>query len=296
MPAEKETKRNEWFQSWLKKIFSIRGLVIFSFFMAFIIAALVIIEYIGMFGKGLSSDHSRWAEFGDFIGGSLNPVFAFFGLFALLLTILLQSKELGLTRKEMEMTRAELTSQNETLVQQKFENTFFQMLKLHNYIVDSISLQTGRATNPIRHVGRACFVEMLNNLKIECRNLGPNAQSMEAINDKYSELFNKYRHSLAHYFRNLYYIYKFIDNGKISIGDKNFYGSLIKSQLSIYEVMLVFYNCFSDKGRGKFLPLAQNYSLFESMPEDLYIDPSHNEWLLTTDAVVPEPEAEETSV
>ncbi|MFI3217876.1 MAG: hypothetical protein QX189_01985 [Methylococcales bacterium] len=39
----------------------------------------------------------EWGQFGDFIGGTLNPLLSFLGLIALLVTIALQSKELELS-------------------------------------------------------------------------------------------------------------------------------------------------------------------------------------------------------
>ena len=67
------------------------------------------------FSEGLSNDHERWGTFGDFIGGTLNPILSFLALIALLLTVVLQSRqaeisknELELSRKEMEATRQEL--------------------------------------------------------------------------------------------------------------------------------------------------------------------------------------------
>ena len=45
--------------------------------------------YVHFFPGEIEADHSRWGEFGDFLGGTLNPFFALLGLLALLLTIVL---------------------------------------------------------------------------------------------------------------------------------------------------------------------------------------------------------------
>ena len=39
------------------------------------------------------ADHSKWGMLGDFFGGILNPIFSLLALLALLLTIVIQSKE-----------------------------------------------------------------------------------------------------------------------------------------------------------------------------------------------------------
>jgi uncharacterized membrane protein len=57
--------------------------------------------YFTNFTGGLSNKHDVWGTFGDFIGGTLNPILSFFALIALLLTIILQSRELEATREEL---------------------------------------------------------------------------------------------------------------------------------------------------------------------------------------------------
>jgi hypothetical protein len=60
-------------------------------------------------------DAAVWGQFGDYIGGVLNPILSFLTLGALILTIVIQnrqllvsSNELELSRKELELTREEL--------------------------------------------------------------------------------------------------------------------------------------------------------------------------------------------
>lgn len=62
-----------------------------------------------------SSDPAAWGQFGDFIGGTANPILSFITLVLLALTLGLQnrqlnisSRELELSRKELELTRQEL--------------------------------------------------------------------------------------------------------------------------------------------------------------------------------------------
>lgn len=64
--------------------------------------------YFFQFRSGLSDDTAIWGQFGDFVGGTLNSVFAFFSFMILLSSLRLQLKELRLTREELEATRKEL--------------------------------------------------------------------------------------------------------------------------------------------------------------------------------------------
>jgi uncharacterized membrane protein len=63
--------------------------------------AVVFWLYFTNFSGGLSNKNDVWGTFGDFIGGTLNPILSFFALIALLLTIILQSRELEATREEL---------------------------------------------------------------------------------------------------------------------------------------------------------------------------------------------------
>lgn len=62
-----------------------------------------------------SSDPAAWGQFGDFIGGTANPILSFITLVLLAFTLGIQnrqlnisSRELELSRKELELTRQEL--------------------------------------------------------------------------------------------------------------------------------------------------------------------------------------------
>jgi hypothetical protein len=57
--------------------------------------------YFTNFTGELSKKNDVWGTFGDFIGGTLNPILSFLALIALLLTIILQSRELEATRDEL---------------------------------------------------------------------------------------------------------------------------------------------------------------------------------------------------
>src|SRR5690606_31793689 len=75
--------------------------------------------------------------FGDQFGG-INALFTGLAFAGLIITIILQSQELRLQRQELRETRNEFIQQNETLKLQRFENTFFNLLDVHNKIVDNL--------------------------------------------------------------------------------------------------------------------------------------------------------------
>lgn len=74
---------------------------------SFGIAAAICIFYYYQFSGAISQEHSKWAEFGDFVGGTIGTLVSFFALFALLLTLSLQSKALRVSQQELKLTREE---------------------------------------------------------------------------------------------------------------------------------------------------------------------------------------------
>lgn len=106
--------------------------------------------------KILKVDSNTFGTFGDFIGGTLNPIFALFSLFAIIYTIKIQTEELELSRKELEETRQELKEsriaqqeqseslklQNKATELQIFENTFFKLIEL--WVNTRINIKYGK--------------------------------------------------------------------------------------------------------------------------------------------------------
>jgi len=77
------------------------------------------------FHGGISSTQNHWGVFGDFIGGTLNPILSLLGLLALLYTIYLQNEalisskeELTSSNEELRLSRKELKQSNTTAEKQ----------------------------------------------------------------------------------------------------------------------------------------------------------------------------------
>jgi hypothetical protein len=81
-------------------------------------SALVVILYLCVFAGHLSPDPAAWGQFGDYFGGTLNPILGVLGLFGLYYTIQLQIKAIKETRRQF--------------LREQFENRFFQLLGLLN--------------------------------------------------------------------------------------------------------------------------------------------------------------------
>ena len=238
-------------------------------------------------------------QFGD-VFGALNALFAGLAFAGVIWAIRLQQKGLKFQQKELELQREELAgqkeqleAQNQTLQKQNFESSFFQLLGLHNDIVNSMVISVYLGGERAVYQGRQCFdyllYEFRNNYD-EYKGAGerfwigmaqnPNKAKelmLERINAKYEELFDKYQSRVGHYFRNLYNLIKFVDQESDFPKDhknKKFYTNLIRAQLSSAELGLLFYNCLSERG-DKFEKLVVQYALLEDMDFKVLINGEH---------------------
>ncbi|KQO27992.1 putative phage abortive infection protein [Pseudomonas chengduensis] len=221
----------------------------------------------------LSIGRSSFGEWGDFFGGVLNPILTFLTFMGLLITIVIQQTELKESRKEFKRSADALDDQSKSLKKQNFESTFFQMLSLHNDIVNSIDLVEKESGNTTK--GRDCFrvfYTRLARLYRETKNKGKGKYPPESIAKLSYALFWKgHQAELGHYFRYLYNLIKFVDESEFSEG---LYIKLIRAQLSDQELFLLFYNSISDQGQ-KFRNYIEKYALFDNMPAIRILDKAH---------------------
>lgn len=267
-----------------------------------VIVTIVIISlWIGTYFLLRGMEPTDRGTFGDMFG-SINALFSGLALAGIILTILLQRKELKLQREELRDTRKEFETQNETLKLQRFENTFFNVLNQHHQIVNSIDYRYYKAKEKESEMGflsmsarknmpaeekevviingRDVFRFRYNKLKNELSNA---PSDFEVI---YLKHYQDAQTDFGHYFRNLYRMFKLVDQtdffyniSKVSNSEifelKYRYTSIIRAQISDYELLWLFYNCLSINGNEKFKPYIEKYSLFKNIPKVLIADPTH---------------------
>ena len=173
--------------------------------------------------------------------------------------------EVKATRKELEGQKEQMIEQNKTLKQQRFENTFFQMLNLHHQIVNSIDLP-----HPVNLKSRDCFRYLYESFY---NTMKDRDKSIHFSLEPYLVVYHRNESDLGHYFRNLYTITKFINNSEEI--EKQKYADILRAQLSSHELLLLFYNCLSDYGNQKFKPLVEEYQLLKNISHKYLVDISH---------------------
>lgn len=198
--------------------------------------------------------------------------------------------------------------QNVTLEEQKVETTFFQMLRFHNEIIPAIEMEVNKYGLPskddpeqnIKIAGRKCFVEYFKNYKIYFNSYLEDYMSeeiteevtYELINRSYDSFFEEYQSDLGHYFRNLLNLIRFVDTHDVP--NKKFYIDLVRSQLSNYELLLLFFHCLSHNG-NEFKPLIEKYAILASLPDDEIINLTRELYAPTAFEIILEEEEENKS-
>ena len=223
--------------------------------------------------KYLSGSYTAISEKGSFgdMFGSVNALFTALAFVGLIVTILIQRKELQLQRHELMLQREEMQGQkdqlklqNTTFKQQRLESTFFELLRVHNDIV--ASLFTVHSSHE-RH-GRDCLRIMV--LKIQ-QITGDNRRSirvdeiMDALNENEIPL-------LEQYFKQLYQTVKFIDDSEIE--EKQRFANFIQAQLDYNELKLLAYKGLSKHGKD-FKAVIEKYGLLGNFAPAMFFDENH---------------------
>ena len=225
--------------------------------------------------------------FGDMFG-AVNALFSGLAFAGLIATLLYQREELKLQRKELNEQKLEFREQNKTLKRQRFENTFFNMLSLQQEIVANISFDEVKTIIDFNahtqdkqrtsYNGRSLFREMYLNLKvsIDKKQFYQGVKGAIQANNYSAYSYISATTRFDHYFRHLYRIFKYVDTSDLIPSNERYeYACIVRSQLSDYELVMLFYNCLTSNGRAKFKPLIEKYSIFNNLREDLLAKKEH---------------------
>ena len=144
----------------------------------------------------IANDSATWGTFGDYLGGTLNPIISFLALIGLLYTIHQQAQEMQATRDELERTAEQQSRQSEIFNLQQFESTFFSLLEQHNKVVERIEVES-------------IYEELHNIYNKKIDQITTRKPSEELSNSHAIKSINQH-YELKSYFNLLFQILKFI--------------------------------------------------------------------------------------
>lgn len=211
---------------------------------------------------------AKTGTFGDSFG-VLNALFSGLAFGGLLITVFYQREDLGLTKEELQLTRTEIKAQH-------LETTFFHMLRLHQDVVSGMDLMAKTQEEQYRNVqGRDCFRIFRTRLERAYKNVkkeNPTQDEQAVIVQSFDRLWETSQSDLGHYFRGLYTAFKYLSEHDFT--DKKQYGNIARALLSDFELVILFYNCLTERGKN-FTRYAIEFEIFDNLDLTLLLANEH---------------------
>lgn len=205
--------------------------------------------------------------YGDMFG-AVNSLFSGLALIALICAAWMQ-------KIEIETQKSELVAVEKDRVLQRFESNFFELLRLREQSISSISMHLG---NSLKY-GRDVLNELANihskNLEhsvltalyscLNDENISNDIKWRDLYSKKYDELYSNGEIQLGTLTNGVYIISQFIDRSAIDHDSKKFYASVFCNQLSIHEQSLLLYYGLSNRGFLSMKPFLDKYGLLRHL-------------------------------
>lgn len=221
-----------------------------------IVCLILIVFYPFNVGFHISNNPQDWSNFGSYIGGVTGPLLSLLAFVGILISI---------ANQNIESHKSEI------------ENRILKYIEFHHNICNNVRIPC-RINDKHPKEGRLAFEFLyekeLKTFYEEIETAEPNLVEEKKIEKAFLLLYNKHGKRFGFYFRNLFYVIKYIDGSK-NIDNKS-YSELIRAQLSTPEIQMLMYNCLSKKGM-KFKNLVTKYGLINGIDEKEMIKPSHKE-------------------
>lgn len=208
-----------------------------------------------------------------------SAVLSGFALFGVLVTIVLQHKELKLAHDELQETqtllreqRNEMKQSAEALKIQNFESTFFRMLEVLERVRQDV-------TYPSRDMSRIYEGRVAMRAIADLVDAAVKPAPTDKLGQAYMDIYEKkLADKLGQFFRTLYRTLDYVD--KSPIERKSFYAGILRAQMGDSELFILFYNCLSPLGQEKALPLIEKYHFFDNFPKSKLANPEKHRSLI----------------
>lgn len=197
-------------------------------------------------------------QFGDMFG-AVNALFSGLAFVGLIITLILQRRELELQRDELVQTRNEFIEQNKTMKRQRFENTFFNLMTLHQHITDNLEYECPDGADMFEAKGRDVFKKFY----LEKDNFDGTHGVKGYLKQKDISLLFNYSdfEFFNHYFHFFDGIVSYIDGSELLENDERYqYTVMLRNMLSDNERYMMFYYYAACGGWHK--QIAEEYALF----------------------------------
>jgi len=247
--------------------------------------------YFGGIEKAPAGGPDSWGQFGDFLGGLLNPVVGTITIVLLVRTLLSQEKAIRLQTEELTLARADfeqqlaetrlstqaLADQHQAIVRQSFEQAFFAWLQSYREFVNSLNSGPLQGFQVLHHMARTFESGRLEHVTdfpkwVNFHVSGSHQRSIlqqryETAQENYEASYKSNHTILGPLLRSLYRLIDWIDKSPIHVNDRWHYVAIVRSQLTWPEMMIVAFNGTTERGQ-KFVRLIEKYALLDNLEAD----------------------------
>lgn len=277
MPNAEQNQRNEQATSRLIRIpIIVGGLLILAYGI-----------YFGLIRKQGTGGTDIWGQFGDFLGGLLNPIVGTITIILLVRTLMaqlnavdMQREELTLQRDELKLQRAEtaksteaLAAQNNAIKMQSFEQTFFAWLQSNRQFVSSLHAEQDQGFKVLQRLVGPFASGTLDSVGTDFDRWAASHRQSHgrlleikffAAQNGYENTYKNHHDVLGPLLRSLYRLIDWVDKSPIPDSDKWHYVAIARSQLTWPEMMILAYNGTTKRGE-RFAPLIEKYALLDNL-------------------------------
>lgn len=210
-----------------------------------------------------------WGQFGDYMGGLLNPLISLFTLIVAVSVWNLQKTELLETRKALE-------EQAKTAEQQRREQRFFDLLDLYRSTVDTIAIPHNKFDGD-NNSGAAATGKRALSLLISNPDASPFDETVRKLfqpaqpdtssdPSQVKSQWQKHSPVLDHYFR---VIFTLLCEAEFLLqNDRHRYIKILRAQLSRDEVNLIAMNLLYDEEGKRMRELVAEYGFLKHLPHN----------------------------
>lgn len=235
-------------------------------------------------------DEAKVGQFGDFVGGVIGSIFAFVGVILYYVALNAQREDIKINKdtlnlqiKALNQQIEEFKAQTEELqetrkVYEEQTNLYRQQTLYYNQQVVELKNQT-----KIAQLQRfeKCFYNLLNvfirvrELYIDELNEFLHSIQSQKYSEKlflrcdeilsyYEEYYYKKYSKLSRYFKTVDRLFKLIDSFQLDDEDKKQYAKILRSQLTLQDLLILYYAYFIDAA-SNIKTFAIIYSIFEDV-------------------------------
>lgn len=207
-------------------------------------------------------DNGLFGTYGDFIGGVVGTIVAFYSAFLLVKTLQSQEKvNQSVIETNNQISIASGKELYNTLLE-VFNNKFERFMTCYQKAIDNYVIEK----NNELLTGRKAFEKIAS--EFICNDFNNNndylRRTQSAISE-YVDFYSNNRLYLAVHFRMLYLLTSLVSTSGLETNDKVLYAKLIRGQLSESEMTMLRYNCHSEYG-VKMQKYCNEFNLIKHLP------------------------------